>query len=846
MPKSISSYVLYVLTTVLVVSLYLGNFAGLEKLQWTIDDLMYTFRGEETDSPEIVLVDIDDFSCETFGEWPWSYDVLADLVATCNSGNPNSILMNLDLSSRVSEDTSGNTQILANQVSWAENIVLTYDIALAEYSQKRMSKPRYLFKNSIQTESDLGILNNSGALSIRRPFLPSDLVSQYADGLGFIYTELDKDRQVRWVSLAANYDGYCYPSAALLSAALFLGFGPDDLVIYDDESIRFGEHSIPTDGTGRVFVNYSDSGTFTSYVAADLLEGRVEPALLKDKMVIIGVTRNGMEEKYETPVVSQMSRMELMANVIENIIHNNYISRLDVSTGFNLLVLLAFGAFCAVILPRVAILYRMVILFICLFIMVNLSFILFNSYSILTKSLYLGLEIILFMLVSPMLDDSNRPKMQSGFLGSLMSRFRKDETSAESRNAPDNIPVREVRDSEKESEFQETEHIDSGSIQQAILDSPPQNVTGNAAGTSTMDATPPPPPSPPPPPQPPELDPGLVNLEPKESKPKSSEIPPDPSVEKPIPVVSENQPPEKPPGVVMSSSPMGTASSDIDRLTNLGRYQVKEILGKGAMGTVFKGVDPAINRPVALKTIRLDFVTDQKEMEELRDRLAREARAAGKLSHPNIVTIYDIGAEANLHYIAMEFLEGQTLENLIKRKVQFSYKIIANIITQICMGLQYAHDQGIVHRDIKPANIMVLPDYAVKVMDFGIARVDSSSMTRTGIAMGTPNYIAPELLQGKSVDRRCDIFSLGVMIYELLTGSRPFKGENLTSLIYSIINDNPPQPSSVNENVPPIFDHIAMKALHKNPLERFQKASDLMGALSDFVGSFGGSKKVGL
>jgi predicted Ser/Thr protein kinase len=179
--------------------------------------------------------------------------------------------------------------------------------------------------------------------------------------------------------------------------------------------------------------------------------------------------------------------------------------------------------------------------------------------------------------------------------------------------------------------------------------------------------------------------------------------------------------------------------AEVINVKNLGRYQILGTLGKGAMGHVYKGVDPAINRPVALKTIRLDFVNDPEEMEELKERLFREAQAAGKLSHPNIVTIYDVGSEGPLQYIAMEYLEGQTLETLIKKKTQFNYRIISQIIMQICSALEYGHSQGIVHRDIKPANIMVLKDYSIKVMDYGIARVDSHSMTKTGIAMGTPN-----------------------------------------------------------------------------------------------------------
>jgi serine/threonine-protein kinase len=842
MPKSLSSYALYILITVLIVCLYLGNFTGLNKLQWFLGDLMYSFRGEEPNSPDMVLVGIDDTSCDALGNWPWSYDILADLVATCNSGEPRAILMNIDLSPRVSEDTVGHTEILANQVSWVDRIILTYDIALAEYAQHRMSKPRYLHKSSISTDTELGILKNEGVLNIRRPFLPSDIITQYADGMGFTYLEFDKDRKVRWIPLVANYDGYCYPSATLLSAAGYLGYGPDDIVVNSGRSISIGRHTVPTDEAGRMFVNYGDPhSSFTRYSAVDLIKERVDLTNLKDKMILIGVTGSKAQEAYNTPVTNRMSLTEIMGNVIENIAHDNYINRLNLSGGLNLLILLGFGAFCAAFLPRVTLLYRMVILFICLFILVNLNFILFNSYNILTNSLYLGLEIVLFMLASPLLDDSNRPGGQFGFFNSLTSRLRKDESQPESKKLPPSVPIREVRDTGQEQYFQETEHIESVVNPPPPVDRPAEKIIGAPSETVAMDSTPPPPPS--------------ISSEPPEvetSKPPEAEpSAPVSEQEEELPEImpqekANSQVEEKPAGVDMTASPHSGSSPDVDRLTSLGRYQVIEELGKGAMGTVFKGVDPAINRPVALKTIRLDFVNDQAEMEELRDRLAREARAAGKLSHPNIVTIYDIGSENNLHYIAMEYLEGQTLESLIKRKVKFSYKIIANIVAQICLGLQYAHEQGIVHRDIKPANIMVLPDYSVKVMDFGIARVDSSSMTRTGIAMGTPNYIAPELLQGKSVDRRCDIFSLGVVIYELITGRRPFKGENLTSLIYSIINDDPKQPSSINENIPLIFDHITSKALQKNPVERFQKASDLMGALSDFVGSFGGSKKVGL
>lgn len=796
MHRTFSSYLLFLSIAALIIVLYLGDFAGLQKMQWKIDDMMYSFRGEKKPVTDVVLINIDDLSLTALGDWPWPNERLADLIAVCNSAHPKAMLVNLDLSTSAPEDTFKGAQILANQISWADNIVLTYDITPAEYANQRMSRPEYLFRNALQTDSDLGILDDHRALNIHKPFLPQPEFCQYSAGLGFIYTDYDRDRRVRWASLAANYDGFYYPSAPLVTAALYLGLKPDDITIKGGKAIAVGSHSIPTDENGRMFINFQNPGAnFTTLTALEVIREQVAPARLKDKLVIIGLSAGPAAESFATPVGQRMTRSELYANIIENVIHNNYTNRIDMSSGVTLLILVGVGLFCSFVLPRVSLLYRMVILTVCLFILVNLSFILFNSYHTLIRPLFLGLELILFMLVSPMIDETQvTHRINFNFLSFLTRPVERSDKNKSPRAA--RVPSRRIAEppAEKNPELQSTDVMDYAPGGDARPSPEPATAVGEAEATS---ATPPPPPSP--------------------SERPAAQLSP------------------------LSSSP---SLGDSDRLSHLGRYQVIDILGKGAMGTVFRGVDPAINRAVALKTIRLDFVSDQTEMAELRDRLFREAQAAGKLSHPNIVTIYDVGTEGNLQYIAMEYLEGQTLEQMIKKQVHISYKIIATIVSQICQALEYAHDQGIVHRDIKPANIMVLPDYSIKVMDFGIARVDSSSMTRTGIAMGTPNYISPELLQGKLADRRCDIFSLGVVIYELLTGRRPFKGENLTALIYSIVNDDPPPPSSINDKVPLLFDHVTIKALKKNPLERYQKASELRQAIADFVESFGAPKKV--
>jgi len=299
--------------------------------------------------------------------------------------------------------------------------------------------------------------------------------------------------------------------------------------------------------------------------------------------------------------------------------------------------------------------------------------------------------------------------------------------------------------------------------------------------------------------------------------------------------------PPAPPRSVNETPSSGAVLNANSVPERLGRYEVIELVGQGAMGSVYRGKDPAIDRLVALKTIRFEYGKTEEELAELRERFFREARAAGRLSHPNIVTVYDVGSEGDLQYIAMEFLEGHTLVEIVKNKKALNYKIMAKIIMQVCSALDYAHKQGVVHRDIKPANIMVLKNFEVKVADFGIARFDqpNMTMTQTGMAMGTPNYIAPEQLKGEKVDARSDIFSLGVVIYELLTHKRPFAGENMSQLIYNILNSEPERPSNVDDHIPGIFDMVTTRCLAKDPYDRYQSAGEIAADLVDFVSSFG-------
>ena len=260
-------------------------------------------------------------------------------------------------------------------------------------------------------------------------------------------------------------------------------------------------------------------------------------------------------------------------------------------------------------------------------------------------------------------------------------------------------------------------------------------------------------------------------------------------------------------------------------ISRLGRYEVLGELGQGAMGIVYKAKDPLIDRVVAIKTITLSLALDEKE--EYEGRFYQEAKAAGRLNHPNIVTIYDVGKSGDVAYIAMEFLQGRELRDIMNDVGLLPVDQVLDIVAQVAQGLAYAHEHEIVHRDVKPSNIMVVHDGHVKITDFGIARMASSAVhTQTGMVLGSPKYMSPEQVMGKTIDQRSDIFSLGVMLYEMLTGQAPFNGENVNAIMYQTLNAVPAPPNSLNPAVPEMANFIMAKALAKKLEDRYQNARD--------------------
>ncbi|MDH5477309.1 MAG: serine/threonine protein kinase, partial [Nitrospinota bacterium] len=261
----------------------------------------------------------------------------------------------------------------------------------------------------------------------------------------------------------------------------------------------------------------------------------------------------------------------------------------------------------------------------------------------------------------------------------------------------------------------------------------------------------------------------------------------------------------------------------------LGRYEIVSELGRGGMGIVLKARDPRIDRLVALKIIKFDDFVDPRKKKEMLERFLVEARAAGKLTHPNIVTVYDVGEEEEQNYIAMEFIEGVDLADIMHQEKKLGFDRATRLILQVAEGLELAHENHIVHRDIKPANILVMKGDKVKITDFGLARLqDTASLTQTGQAVGSPQYMSPEQVNGEEIDGRSDIFSLGVMYYELVTGSSPFASKTLTSILLKIIKDDPPPPSTIKSDLPPAVDMVISKMMAKSTGDRYRVISDLV------------------
>ena len=283
-----------------------------------------------------------------------------------------------------------------------------------------------------------------------------------------------------------------------------------------------------------------------------------------------------------------------------------------------------------------------------------------------------------------------------------------------------------------------------------------------------------------------------------------------------------------------------TSPATTDVPSSVGRYQITGALGIGAMGAVYKAFDPLIKRTLAIKTIRLDIPRQSKQYASFIERFYREARISGTLSHPNIVTLFDIGEEGGLPFLAMEYVDGSTIASVLEAGTRFKPEKVIGLVSQIAAALDYAHSRGVVHRDIKPSNLIVFDEDKVKVSDFGIAKLADAEITHAGVLLGTPSYMSPEQAMGEKLDGRSDIFSLGVCAFEMLSGLQPFPGSNVTAILYKLVHVDPIEPPDLELNglVPQKWHDVFQKVLAKKPEERYETASAFVQDLEYCLGAW--------
>ncbi len=790
---------------------------------------------------EIVIIAIDDASINQIGRWPWSRHLLADMIASLSQAHAKVVSLQIFLSeaqsdpglvhirklhdyvntSRLPKVAPKESQEMSTLLTEAEQD-LDADVHLAQVLPHAkntlmpmffrrgvpLGRPDAALPEFVQRNRLLQVIvpaHNLGmppsALSVIHPL---EAFGVSTAGIGHLNLIPDEDGAIRADPLVFEYYGDYYPSLALLVAAKSLNLDMKDISIVLGDSVRLGKLSIKTDENMRMYSGfYRDPGKgnfFPTYAFAGVRSGKVPLPTFNNKIVLIGATASGIGDTQVTPVAKDMSGPEVTANMVASILNQDFYHRpqwavwAEVGVYVAVLIYLMFALTAMSAGPAAFVSFAFF-----------LTLLGGGHYLLVSKQLWL-------QMVSPAL------LLLVGHLLLTTKRFF----------------VTEHQKTRVETDSAQTNRLLGLSFQgQGQLDMALDKFRSLPVDDSVLDL--------------------IYNLAmdfERKRQFNKAEAAYDyirQHNSKFRDVAKRRKRAQQANDTVIiggaHASPGGTLIlSGSDQKPTLGRYEVEKELGKGAMGAVYLGRDPKINRVVAIKTMALaqEFADD--ELKDVKSRFFREAETAGRLNHPNIVTIYDAGEEHDLAYIAMEYLQGKDLSLYTRPANLLPVDQVADIVGKVADALAYAHRHEVVHRDIKPANIMYDPEKGnIKVTDFGIARITASSRTKTGLILGTPSYMSPEQLAGKHVDGRSDLFSLGVMLYELLTGHQPFLGDSMTTLMYQIANERHQDITILRPDLPECIKTLIDKALHKNPDERFQAGDEFSRAVH---GCLGGAMKI--
>jgi len=842
-----------VISAVLFVGFFVG-FGPLDSLELKLYDVRAKMRATHKVGDQIVIVAVDDPSIQQIGSWPWPRAYMADLVDQLSESDAKVIALDLTYSDAevnpgleevrklhkqivdarkdlVFSQTQGvdtrRERAVADQLfaqfdkifvnaekeldndgRLDDSIALAGNVVLADYfglpgpplGRPDQAPPADILKNALPG-APASLLKGT-ALDALNIVPPIERFAKDAKAVGEINWLPDRDGAIRRQPLLVEYMDKIYPSFSLQAARVYLNLEPGE-VMPRDRAVQIGNRTIPTGPHFETLVNfYGPAKTFPQFSFVDVVTKKVAKENFKGKIVLVGFTATGLGEQRATAVSDTLSSVEYFATVIENILQGNVIVQPPWARNAELGAMILFALFITLGVPLLPAGLSAGIAAVLLVAYDGIAVWLFSSKGYWITMLYPSLLLVFgyVVMVSKRYFGAEREKgtletesaetlkmlglsfQGQGMLDMAWDKFRRVPVDAGMKDTLYSLAL----DFERKRQFNKAvavlEHI--GTVDKKFKD-----IADRAAKLKAMGET------------------QILGTA----------------------------------GLRKGGADATVMVTGTDVKPTLGRYEVIKELGKGAMGTVFLGRDPKINRQVAIKTLRFDDpdLTDE-DKAALRDRFFREAESAGRLNHPHIVNIYDAGEDQDIHYIAMELLDGADLKPWGTKGNLHPMKEVVGVIADVADALEYAHTNNVVHRDIKPANLMILKNGAIKVTDFGIARITDQSKTATGTVLGTPSYMSPEQLAGKKVDGRSDIFSLGVCLYELLTGEKPFTGDSVATLVTSIVN-TPHRPiQQLDTKIPEAVARVVDRALQKDPEKRYQRAKDMAADLRKALNEIAG------
>ena len=798
-----------------------------------------------TASDKVVVIAIDDSSIRNIGRWPWSREVHAKMTdmltlgrakvignlvyfsepqvdaglayinklleifggyAPGADGEPPAVtgseeLVQLGSLLREAEDRLNTDRRLSVSYGNSKNVLLPILFELGE-PRGKPDKPLadYVTRNRVP-KVDPGTGDPPVAASGVN-LLQIEDIGNKAAAIGHLNSRADPDGGTRTEPLVLQFFDQYYPSLSMMLVAKSLNLGPEDIKVTLGQGVQIGKLRIATDSELQMFTYfYKDQDSRSVFRVDsffDVYSGKIKPETYQDKIVLIGPTAAGVGQTSVTPISPALPSVLTQAHSVSSILQEHFFVAPTWGRWVETLVILLIAAYLIALLPRLKAAMGAGVSLGLVALLLTVHFVLMTS-----QGMWLQfMQALTLLVIGHVLLITKR------FVMTEAGKAKSDQESAASNRMLGLAFQGQGQLDMAFDYFRKTPMEDAvmDNLYNLALDFERKRQFNKAESVFRYMF---------------DFNPKFRDLEQKLARSKQ---------------LSET--------VILGGGGGGRTNASIleggggAEKPMLGRYQIEKELGKGAMGVVYLGKDPKIGRVVAIKTMALAQEFEADELVEVKERFFREAETAGRLSHPNIVTIYDCGEEHDLCYIAMELLKGKDLVPYTKPDNLLPIEKVVSVIARVADALGYAHSQNIVHRDIKPANVMFeLESDSVKVADFGIARITDSSKTKTGMVLGTPSYMSPEQLSGKKVDGKSDLFSLAVSLYQMACGKLPFEGDSMAQLMFRIANENAPDILTINPSLPPALVAFLDKSMAKEAEQRYQTGEEFATALRATLGS---------